>query len=108
MELSIAQIQYSVSRMCKEYESWSGGQILNKQGGQFSIYSYVVTNRQTGSPTTKWWDGATAVHVDFTKPAAVTWFKNRLQLLRNAGIDSFKFDAGETSWAPSVSTNRFT
>lgn len=60
----------------------------------------------TGSPVTKWWNSNATVssaYVDFTNPAAVTWFTNRLKLLQTVdGIDSFKFDAGESSWAPPV------
>lgn len=42
-----------------------------------------------------------AAYIDFVKPNASTWFLNHLMNLRDeSGIDSFKFDAGETSWAP--------
>ena len=40
--------------------------------------------------------------IDFTNPEAVQWWKGRLENLRtNYGIDSFKFDAGESNWLPS-------
>lgn len=42
--------------------------------------------------------------IDFTNPAAVEWWVSRLKLLQELGIDSFKFDAGETSWLPQVPT----
>lgn len=43
----------------------------------------------------------TSSHVDFTNPEAVAWFSNRLKLIQeNYGIDSFKFDFGESSWLP--------
>lgn len=57
-----------------------------------------------GNPDTQWWNSkrADAAYVDFTKPEVQTWFKQRLQRLQTEdGIDSFKFDAGETSWVPS-------
>ncbi|CAO1334755.1 unnamed protein product [Diamesa serratosioi] len=56
-----------------------------------------------GSVDTQWWNSqpGQASYVDFTKTAAAQWFSNRLKLLQtNAGIDSFKFDAGESSWTP--------
>lgn len=49
-----------------------------------------------------WWQGVLASYVDFTNPEAVTWWSSRLQQLRDEyGIDSFKFDAGESNWLPS-------
>lgn len=66
---------------------------------------YLVLD-QSGSPVTQWWDSETgqAGAIDFTKPEAAEWFSNRLRKLQtDAGIDSFKFDAGESSWIPKVS-----
>lgn len=68
------------------------------------IFSYFVTNLN-GNSDTQWWNSKTgeSAHIDFTKPEAVKWYTDRLTNLQTtAGIDSFKFDAGETSWAPSV------
>lgn len=48
--------------------------------------------------------GKDAAVIDFTNPAAVEWWVSRLKLLQELGIDSFKFDAGETSWLPQVPT----
>lgn len=46
-----------------------------------------------------------AAYIDFTNPAAREWFISRLVKLKDAaegyGFDGFKFDAGETTWAPS-------
>lgn len=66
---------------------------------------YFVKDRY-GSTDTQWWNSQTgqAAYVDFTNPTAAKWFYDRLaQLLVDTGIDSYKFDAGESSWAPSDS-----
>lgn len=66
---------------------------------------YLVKNR-AGSTDTQWWNSKTgeAAYVDFTNAAAAQWFYDRLvQLQTDTGIDSFKFDAGESSWTPSDS-----
>lgn len=63
---------------------------------------YLVADRN-GNTDTQWWNSNTgqAAYVDFTKPVVAEWFTNRLQaILDESGIDSFKFDAGETSWTP--------
>ncbi|XP_025410615.1 myogenesis-regulating glycosidase isoform X2 [Sipha flava] len=47
-----------------------------------------------------WWNG-NASYIDFTNPKAATWWANALrELLEKSGIDSLKFDAGESSWVP--------
>jgi alpha-glucosidase (family GH31 glycosyl hydrolase) len=64
---------------------------------------YLVADH-SGNTDTQWWNSqrGEAAYIDFTKPEAATWFYNRLDELRkSAGIDSYKFDAGETSWTPS-------
>lgn len=56
-----------------------------------------------GSVLTQWWNSEKdgAGYIDFTKPAVADWFYNHLKKLQqNAGIDSYKFDAGESSWTP--------
>lgn len=55
------------------------------------------------STDTEWWNSerGQAAYIDFTNPKAVKWFTDRLRHLQAiTGIDSFKFDAGETSWSP--------
>lgn len=60
-------------------------------------------NSTNGNVDTHWWNG-NGSYIDFTNPEAVSWFQKRLQKLQNeTGIDSFKFDAGESGWSPSVS-----
>lgn len=72
---------------------------------KFEFYiSYLVLD-QNGSPLTKWWNSEEneAAYIDFTKQAAVDWYVGRLKALQvSAGIDSYKFDAGESSWSPPV------
>lgn len=61
---------------------------------------YFVLNHN-GNPDTQWWNSKKdeAAYIDFTKPEAAEWFVTRLKKLQQeAGIDSFKFDAGESSW----------
>uniref|UniRef100_A0A182NNA4 Glycoside hydrolase family 31 N-terminal domain-containing protein n=1 Tax=Anopheles dirus TaxID=7168 RepID=A0A182NNA4_9DIPT len=63
---------------------------------------YLVTD-WTGNTDTEWWNSARgqAAYVDFTKPEVREWFNERLRtVLAVSGIDSFKFDAGESSWTP--------
>lgn len=66
---------------------------------------YFVVNHE-GNPDTKWWNSKEneAAYIDFTKPEAAEWYTNRLKKLqKEAGIDSYKFDAGESCWIPAVS-----
>ncbi|CAG2056796.1 unnamed protein product [Timema podura] len=62
---------------------------------------YLVKNTN-GSTLNVWWDGEGSA-VDFSKTGAVDWWVERLRnLSEENGIDSFKFDAGETSWLPQL------
>lgn len=69
-----------------------------------SILGYFVKNAE-GNDLTKWWNskGNDAHYLDFTKAEVRSWFTERLRTVQEKhGIDSFKFDAGETSWAPQI------
>ncbi|XP_034833124.1 myogenesis-regulating glycosidase-like isoform X2 [Maniola hyperantus] len=65
---------------------------------------YLVVS-EDGSEETSWWNdnGTTAAYVDYTKPEARKWYSDRVQMLHDQyGIDSFKFDGGESSWSPQI------
>jgi len=67
---------------------------------------YLV-NSTSGLKNSTWRNGE-AFSIDFTNPEAASWWSNRLRdLLVKTGIDTFKFDAGESSWYVSIvfSTN---
>lgn len=62
-----------------------------------------LVSDHNGNTDTEWWNSATgqAAYVDFTKEEVRAWFTARLRaILDESGIDSFKFDAGESSWTP--------
>ncbi|EFA02566.2 myogenesis-regulating glycosidase [Tribolium castaneum] len=62
-------------------------------------HGYFVID-DSGSDETSWWNGQ-AHHLDFSKQEAAKWFTDRLKLLQEKhGIDGFKFDAGESDYAP--------
>ena len=48
----------------------------------------------------EWWNGQSA-QLDFSNPAAVNWFNEQLDgLVKDYGIDGFKFDAGDMQFYP--------
>lgn len=66
---------------------------------------YFVKDGDNNTQLTSWWQGTSSGIIDFTNPEAVDWWRQRLlDLQANTGIDSFKFDAGETNWLPDVFT----
>ncbi|XP_053669967.1 myogenesis-regulating glycosidase [Anopheles nili] len=63
---------------------------------------YLVTD-WTGNTDTEWWNSVRgqAAYIDFSQAQVREWFSARLRaILAESGIDSFKFDAGESSWTP--------
>ncbi len=53
-----------------------------------------------GEVLTSWWEGKASL-IDFTNVEAAGWWRTRLEKFRTeTGIDSFKFDAGESSYGP--------
>ncbi|XP_053611423.1 myogenesis-regulating glycosidase-like isoform X2 [Plodia interpunctella] len=65
---------------------------------------YLVSS-EYGSVETSWWNDneTTTAYIDFTKQDARNWYIERLKSLQEAtGIDSFKFDSGESSWSPQI------
>ncbi|XP_066989034.1 myogenesis-regulating glycosidase-like isoform X2 [Macrobrachium rosenbergii] len=62
---------------------------------------YFIQDETGETQLTSWWQGSSAGLVDFSSPEAVRWWTHRLKVLqKSTGVDSFKFDAGETSWMP--------
>ncbi|KAK2782710.1 hypothetical protein FQN53_009634 [Emmonsiellopsis sp. PD_33] len=66
-----------------------------KKGGYF-IKDAVNTFQRADGSVWQWdfWQAGMAV-VDFTNPAAITWYCNHLQRLMEMGVDSFKTDFAE-------------
>jgi myogenesis-regulating glycosidase len=62
-----------------------------------------LVSDKNGNSDLTWWNSLLnqGAYVDFTKPDVAKWWSDRLTNLRkSSGIDSYKFDAGETSWIP--------
>ncbi|XP_023942929.2 myogenesis-regulating glycosidase-like [Bicyclus anynana] len=65
---------------------------------------YLVLD-EAGTAAANWWNpnGSIPGLVDFTKPAAAEWWYRRVNnLIDTYGIDSIKFDAGESSFSPQI------
>lgn len=65
--------------------------------------SYKQTSQDSTGTTqfVRWWNSDQAGILDFTNAEAAAWWAQRLvDLQQQTGIDSFKFDAGESSWLP--------
>ncbi|ESO02380.1 hypothetical protein HELRODRAFT_66029 [Helobdella robusta] len=60
---------------------------------------YWLTSYKGGYTT--WWNGIGKC-LDVTKPDAIHWYRDNLQkLMKEVGVVSYKFDAGEINWLPS-------
>ena len=86
-----------INMVCPSYESAALG-----------LFSKVVRDTKANNIGVRlpgliyWWQGALAGIFDFTDEVAASWYSQRLRDLQAAtGIDSFKFDGGETNWLPS-------
>nr|XP_039260174.1 myogenesis-regulating glycosidase-like [Styela clava] len=62
---------------------------------------FIKSSETDNSPDlVVWWNGIGAV-IDFSNEDATTWYEKLLQdVKKDYGIDSFKFDAGETNYVP--------
>lgn len=61
---------------------------------------YLAKDASGTTQLTHWWNGDAGL-IDFTNAEAAAWWAQRLlDLQQNTGVDSFKFDAGESSWLP--------
>jgi alpha-glucosidase len=74
-------------------------QIMKGKGFLLQKKEASATWNTTRDPAIiKWWNGYSAL-LDFTNPAAVDWFNNQLdRLVRDFGVDGFKFDAGDMNF----------
>lgn len=76
---------------------------------------YLVRQQSGETYLVPWWQGRGGL-LDVTNPAAVEWFRERLERLRDeTGLDGYKFDAGEAAFYPtdacsveSISPNEYT
>lgn len=69
-------------------------------------HNYFVPESGDGTPAViRWWNGRGST-LDFTNPEAVAWYHSILEDTKNQyQLDSFKFDAGETSYLPKAGLN---
>ena len=80
-------------QICKEISKNKGFLMQKQQAGG----SYSSAKQPT---LINWWNGYSHV-LDFTNPAAVKWFDDQLnRLVKDYGVDGFKFDAGDFKYYP--------
>ena len=61
---------------------------------------YLVRDQKGQPYLVRWWQGVGGL-LDVTNPAALAWFKKRLEkLCAEIGLDGYKFDAGEAVFFP--------
>jgi len=75
---------------------------LNTNCPSFTTSAQYMVPGDNGLPgLTSWWRGNPSGILDFSRSHATEWWSSRVQrLATNVGIDSFKFDAGESNWLP--------
>uniref|UniRef100_A0A914VBD5 Uncharacterized protein n=1 Tax=Plectus sambesii TaxID=2011161 RepID=A0A914VBD5_9BILA len=69
-------------------------------GSNPALFPFFLQKPEGGPCEVSWWDGKEAYCVDFTNPSAADWFVAQLESLKQLGVHSFKFDAGETNYFP--------
>lgn len=63
---------------------------------------YLVKDSDGSIGKTVWWNGNGTL-INFMDPKAVEWFQQRLvNIQKEYGFDSFKFDAGEVAYVPGM------
>lgn len=85
--------------------------LLDPQKSQNILWA----NTKNKAAIIRWWNGASAC-LDLSNPKAQEWFKKKLDyLVKEYGVDGFKFDAGDAqfykgvvSWKEKVSPNDHT
>lgn len=59
---------------------------------------FLVKNKDESVAIKKWWNGYSAV-LDLTNPKAIKWYCDKNDfLIKEYGVDGFKFDAGDASF----------
>lgn len=67
----------------------------SKDGREVAKKKLVFQNKENMPAVCRWWNGYSLL-LDFSNPAAVEWFKKSLNVLvKEYGVDGFKFDAGD-------------
>jgi len=75
-------------------------EIMNGKGFLMQKKEGFTWDNATDPAIIGWWNGYSAL-LDFTNPAAVAWFNGELdRVVRDYGMDGFKFDAGDMGFYP--------
>jgi alpha-glucosidase (family GH31 glycosyl hydrolase) len=63
---------------------------------------FLVTDNKGNPAIVKWWNGSSGL-LDLSNPAASEWYKSQLnRLMKEYGVDGFKFDAGDFEYYENV------
>ncbi len=62
-------------------------------------HGYFVKDSRGVEAIVRWWQGKGAL-LDVTNPDAMKWYHKRLSVIKQVGMTSFKFDAGESNFLP--------